>query len=290
MPVPIDFFEDLGLMGGVAISEREFQLFRNLIYQQTGISLRDTKTTMLSARLNKRLRELRLSSFEAYYKLLQEQGPEGPEYRQLINSITTNKTSFFRENHHFEFLAGYLKERKGGGPLRIWSSACSTGQEPYSIAMTVSDALPSLQGRDIRILASDIDTQVLHDASEGLYSEDAIADIPIPLRKRYLQPEQTKHGTMYRMEKALRDLITFRHKNLISPSWAINTKFDIIFCRNVLIYFDHETQDQILRRFIGFLKPNGYLIVGHSEHLHWLNSLIEAVGRTIYRVRSGVAR
>jgi chemotaxis protein methyltransferase CheR len=154
----------------------------------------------------------------------------------------------------------------------------------------VSEAFPSLQGRDIRILASDIDTQVLQNASEGLYSEEAIADIPVPLKKRYLHTEQTKQGNMYRMDKALRDLITFRHKNLISPSWAINTKFDIIFCRNVLIYFDHETQDQILRRFISFLKPHGYLIVGHSEHLHWLNSLIEAVGRTIYRVRSSVAK
>jgi chemotaxis protein methyltransferase CheR len=290
MPVPTDFSEDMALMGGVSISDREFHLFRNLIYEQTGISLRETKTTMLSARLNKRLRELRLTSFDAYYKLLQQQGPESDEYRELINSVTTNKTSFFRENHHFEFLSAFLKERKTSAPLRIWSSACSTGQEPYSIAMILAESFGSLLGKDVRILASDIDTQVLKEASEGLYREDALADVPVAFRKKYFQPEQAQHGTKYRVDKSLRDIITFRHKNLIAAGWAINTKFDVIFCRNVLIYFDHETQDQLLRRFISYLKPHGYLVVGHSEHLHWLNALLEPAGQTIYRLRAGAVK
>jgi chemotaxis protein methyltransferase CheR len=279
------FSEDLALVGGVAINDREFQLFRNLIYRQTGISLRDSKTTMLSARLSKRLRQLNLNSFEAYYQMLQSQGPESDEFRQMINAVTTNKTSFFRENHHFEFLATQLKHRKTPGSLRIWSAACSTGQEPYSIAITVAEAFGTLQGRDIRILASDIDTKVLHTASEGVYDVEALADMPTALQNRYLRAERSSHGPRFRMDNALRDVITFRHKNLIAPSWGINTKFDFIFCRNVLIYFDHDTQDQILRKFIGFLKPQCYLIVGHSEHLHWLNALIEPVGRTIYRVK-----
>ncbi len=286
MPTPIDASEDLTFLGGFTITDREFQLFRNLIYQQTGISLRDSKTTMLSARLSKRLRQLNLTSFDAYYQRLQAQGTDSEEYRHLINSITTNKTSFFRESHHFEFLEEQLRRHRPAGPLRIWSSACSTGQEPYSIAMTVAEALGSLQGKDIRILASDIDTQVLHEASEALYDTDLLADVPSAYQSRYLRMEETKFGPRFRINKELRDVITFRHKNLVAPSWGINTKFDFIFCRNVLIYFDHDTQDQILRKFISFLKPNAYLIVGHSEHLHWLNALIEPVGRTIYRVKS----
>ncbi len=286
MPIACDTSEDLGITSGIAISDREFQLFRNLIYQHTGISLRETKTTMLSARLSKRLRQLKLPTFDAYYKFLQNHGPETEEFRLLVNSITTNKTSFFRENHHFEFLAAQLKHHKSANPLRIWSSACSTGQEPYSIAMTVAEAFNSLQGRDIRILASDIDTQVLHQAEQALYDEELYDDIPAAFQSRYVKIE----GNKFRVNRELRDLITFRHKNLIAPSWGINIKFDFIFCRNVLIYFDHATQDQILRKFISFLKPHGYLIVGHSEHLHWLNELIEPVGRTIYRLRSSTSR
>jgi len=285
MPTPTDCYDETAWQGGVVINDREFELFRNLIYQQTGISLRASKTTMLSARLSKRLRQLRLPSFDAYYQLLQTQGPESAEYRQLINSITTNKTSFFRENHHFEFLTAQLKHRRNAEPLRIWSAACSTGQEPYSIAITLAESFTHLNGRDIRILASDIDTQVLQEASEGLYDTHDLEDLPLHLQSRYLQAEQTTHGRKFRVDSGLRDLITFRHKNLIAPDWAINIKFDFIFCRNVLIYFDHQTQDRILRRFISFLKPWGYLIVGHSEHLHWLSSLIEPVGHTIYRVK-----
>lgn len=281
---------DLGFVAGVEINDREFQLFRKLIYQHTGISLRDSKTTMLSARLSKRLRQLDLPSFESYYQLLQKHGPESDEYRQLINAVTTNKTSFFRESHHFEFLAAQLKKRKTMEPLRIWSAACSSGEEPYSIAITLSEHLNSLPGADIRILASDIDTQVLHDASEGLYDPEAIAEMPASYQSRYLLPEQTLQGRKFRVNDTLRNLITFRHRNLISPSWAINTKFDYIFCRNVLIYFDHDTQDQIVRRFIGFLKPQGHLIVGHSEQLHWLSALVEPVGCTIYRVRDTAAK
>lgn len=282
--------DDLAVHGGVAINDREFALFRNLIYQQTGISLRDSKATMLSARLSKRLRQLALPSFESYYQLLQTQGPESDEYRLLINSVTTNKTSFFRESHHFEFLAAHLKQRKTADPLRIWSAACSTGQEPYSIAITLAESFGSLSGRDIRILASDIDTQVLNDASEGLYEAEELADLPVVYQSKYLQPEQTKTDRKFRMDGALRKLITFRHKNLIAPAWGINIKFDYIFCRNVLIYFDHTTQDQILRRFISFLKPHGHLMVGHSEHLHWLNALIEPVGHTIYRLKGSFVK
>jgi len=282
--------EDLGSLGSVVISDREFELFRELIYQQTGISLHETKKSMLSARLGKRLRQLNLPSFEAYYDFLHESPSDSEEYRLLINSVTTNKTAFFREMHHFKFLGEQLRLHKPSGPLRIWSSACSTGQEPYSIAMTVADALSPLQGKDIRILASDIDTQVLHEASEGLYDPDLVEDVSPINRSRFLNVEQTGHGIKFRVTRELRDLITFRQKNLIAQSWAINTRFDFIFCRNVLIYFDRETQDQILRKFISFLKPNGYLIVGHSEHLNWLSSLIEPVGKTIYRLRGSGAK
>jgi chemotaxis protein methyltransferase CheR len=277
-----DLAVDVGFAGKYAISPREFELFRTLVYRETGIALRESKTAMLSSRLSRRMRQLNLSSFETYYEYLLNQDKESGEFREFINSVTTNKTSFFRENHHFDFLSELLRKPRLPGPLRIWSAACSSGEEPYSIAMVLSEVFSPLAGRDIRILASDIDTNVLQTAAESLYDAETVAEIPGVLRSKYLVSEA---NGLFRIKEDLRDLITFRHRNLISSAWNINTKFDVIFCRNVLIYFDHETQDQILRRFVSFIKPGGHLIVGHSEHPHWLTDLIEPQGRTIYRVK-----
>jgi chemotaxis protein methyltransferase CheR len=279
---------EIDLNGAVSISAREFDLFRALIYQQTGITLGDTKTTMLTTRLSRRMRQLGIASFDAYYQFLKQQDPQGNEYREFINSVTTNKTSFFRENHHFEFLSARLRAAPRSGPLRIWSAACSTGEEPYSIGMTMVDTFGSPAARDMRILASDIDTSVLQFAETGIYSQASALDIPPAFRQKFLSAAKNADGPAVQVSKEIRDLITFRCRNLVSSSWGINVKFDFIFCRNVLIYFDHATQDQILRRFLSFLKPGGFLVVGHSEHLHWLNNLIEPAGQTIYRLRQGV--
>jgi chemotaxis protein methyltransferase CheR len=278
---------DLDHTGTVNISAREFDLFRQLIYQQTGITLGDSKTTMLTTRLSRRMRQLGLSSFDSYYQFLKQQDPQSAESREFINSVTTNKTSFFRENHHFEFLAEKLRAAPRSGPLRIWSAACSTGEEPYSIGMTMVNVFGSSTARDMRILASDIDTAVLEFAEMGIYSQASAQDIPPAFRQKFLSAATNADGPAVQICKEVRDLITFRCRNLIGSSWGIKVKFDFIFCRNVLIYFDHATQDQILRRFLSFLKPGGFLVVGHSEHLHWLNNLIEPAGQTIYRLRQG---
>lgn len=272
------------------LTDREFVLFRDLISSQTGISLRQTKCPMLTARLQRRLRTLGLASFEAYYQLLINQDTSGDERRELINCVTTNKTSFFREQHHFAFLVQLVQSsvRSAPRPLNIWSAACSTGEEPFSIAMTVRDALDRSPAKcDFTVLATDIDTQVLEFARSSIYPESDLESVPLPFRQRFFLRGSAAQAGRYRVKPELRERIDFRHLNLIDPNWDVNQSFDVIFCRNALIYFEHETQNRILRRLIGHLKPHGHLIVGHSEHLHWMTDVLESVGTTTYRVKHG---
>jgi chemotaxis protein methyltransferase CheR len=274
------------------LTAREFLLFRDLISAKTGISLRDTKCPMLSARLHRRLRALNLASFEAYHQFLVTQDPAGEERRELINCITTNKTSFFRELHHFDFIAKLFQESVVSSPsprpFNIWSAACSTGEEPYSMAMTLRDVLDrSPANRDFNVLATDIDTQVLQFARSSIYSEGDLEPVPSAFHQRFFLRGSGSQAGRYRVKPELREQVNFRQLNLIDPNWDISGTFDAIFCRNALIYFEHETQNRILRRLIGFLKPRGHLIVGHSEHLHWMADVLEPVGTTAYRVKNG---
>ena len=279
------------------MSDREFQSFRDLVALHTGISLNDGKRSMLSSRLAKRLRSLSLATFDDYYALLTLSDPAGQELRQFINCVTTNKTSFFRESAHFDFVRREIQRRRqlgSGGlvprQLSIWSAPCSTGEEAYSIAITVSEALNQASNWQARILASDIDTAVLGRAGRGVYQSDTIDSLPPDIKQHYFLKGRNSADGFVLVKPFLRRMIDFRRINLVEPIWSVHETFDIIFCRNVLIYFDRPTQDRLIRRLIQQLKPDGYLIVGQSEHLHWLREVVEPVSGTVYRARRSERR
>jgi chemotaxis protein methyltransferase CheR len=276
--------------GRQAITDEDFHAFRDLIHRETGIALNDGKREMLCARLAKRLRHLGCQDYGEYYRYLVDGDPEGREKIEMINCVTTNKTDFFREPHHFDFLRNVVipeveaRSRTGGARrLRIWSAACSTGEEPYSIAMTLRDRIPAQLDWDIRILASDIDSEVLAKAQRGSYEDSRISDVPASFRTRYLRrdPEDDRRSIV---DSELQSLIGFRRINFMDEAWPIRTTFDVIFCRNVIIYFDRPTQQKLFERMALLLAPGGYLILGHSENLYGISDRFEALGNTVYRL------
>lgn len=278
--------------GLTELDAREFEELRRFIHQTTGIALGDTKQPLVASRLGKRLRALGLASFTDYLRYL-ETDPTGVEAAELVNCITTNKTSFFREQHHFDVLARTVvpaiveRARRGGARrIRVWSTASSTGQEPWTIAMTLARALGSLAGWDVRILASDIDTNVLETAEAAVYDEEALADVPPDLRESAFE---RLSGGRRRVVAALRALVTFRRINLVAPPWPIRTKFDVVFCRNVAIYFDRPTQQRLFEDLAAQLEPDGYLMSGHSENLHWMSHVLRPAGSTVYRPTTAAA-
>jgi chemotaxis protein methyltransferase CheR len=276
---------------GLAISDAEFRYLRDLIYAHTGIALSDHKRALVCARLARRLRHWGFTTYTQYYELLTERDPEERELMELINAITTNKTDFFREMHHFQFLAEHVlptlqltHQRR----VRIWSAACSTGEEPYSIAMTVCESLP-LDKFDVKILASDIDTTVLERATAGVYPAEAVGRIPEALRARYFLRGSSANEGRARAKPILQSLIRFRRLNLIAESWPMQGPFDVIFCRNVLIYFDKETQRRLLQRFTELLRRDGYLMLGHAEAIHGFEKSLRTVGHSTYQRREDTA-
>ncbi len=262
----------------------EFERVRKLIHQRAGISLSDGKQAMVYSRLARRLRELGLASFTSYLDLLEQasqvsEGPVATEWQNFINSLTTNLTSFFREEHHFTALAEDLRAR-GSRPLRIWCSAASTGEEPYSLAMVAVETLgPSAQ---VRLLCSDIDTQVLQRAACGIYEADARGLSKERQHRHFMRGTGTNDGRI-RIKPELARLIDFSVFNLMSTSWsALGACFDLVFCRNVMIYFDAGTQRQVLKRIHGQMNPGGLLYVGHSENFTDATDLFRLRGKTIY--------
>jgi len=264
-----------------AFSAADFEKVRELIYQRAGISLHAGKQAMVYSRLSRRLRETSHGSFSSYLQWLQaNSGASGEaEWQEFINCLTTNLTSFFREDHHFVALVDDLKARSGR-PLRIWCSASSTGEEPYSIAMTVAETLGT--GANVKIVASDIDTKVLATASRGVYDVDSRGLSPARLQRHFLRGKGNNAGFI-RVKPELAKLIEFRTFNLMSRSWSLGDAFDIIFCRNVMIYFDAPTQRQVLQQMHGVLKPDGLLYVGHSENFTDSRDLFHLRGKTIYQ-------
>ena len=262
----------------------DFDRVRELIYQRAGISLHAGKQAMVYSRLSRRLRETSHRSFGSYLQWLQANtGPAGDtEWQEFINCLTTNLTAFFREEHHFHALVDDLKARSGK-PLRIWCSAASTGEEPYSIAITALEALGS--AAQLRIVASDIDTKVLATAQRGVYGVDARGLSPERLQRHFLRGKANNAGFM-RAKPELVRMIEFRPFNLMSRSWGgaggLGEPFDIIFCRNVMIYFDGPTQRQVLQQMHAVLKPGGLLYVGHSENFTESRDLFALRGKTIY--------
>ena len=267
---------------------RDFARVRALIYKQAGISLSESKQEMVYSRLARRLRAKGLNSFEEYLDGL-ENGRDGDEWEAFTNALTTNLTSFFREAHHFPILADRMRGMKA--PLSIWCSASSTGEEPYSIAMTVCEAFGTLTP-PVSIVATDIDTNVLETAANGVYPIDRVDKLERDRLKRFFQRGKGERSGLVRVRPELRQLITFKPLNLLAGSWPISGPFDVIFCRNVMIYFDKPTQGRILERFVPLLKPEGLLFAGHSENFMYATDAFRLRGKTVYELdaRHGGAR
>lgn len=271
--------------GEFRFTDTEFRFLAELVRQRTGIVLQEHKRSMVYSRLARRLRILGLDDFAQYCSLLQQSEGE-EEIAHLVNAITTNLTHFFREIHHFEHLRDEVLRpaaQSGGGQasrkLRIWSAGCSMGAEPYSIAMTLHDVFGSKAGWDIRILATDIDSNMLDIGRRGVYSREMCEKIPDAYRK-YMH----EHGAQECvMDPRIREMISFKSLNLMDAQWPMKGVFDAIFCRNVVIYFDKETQRVLFERIANLLTPQGWLYIGHSESLYKVSERFELAGRTVYR-------
>ena len=258
----------------------DFERVRTLIYQRAGISLHAGKQAMVYSRLSRRLRETTHPSFASYLQWLESaSGPAGDaEWQEFINCLTTNLTSFFREEHHFPLLADCLAKRRGQSP-RIWCNAASTGEEPYSLAMTVMETLGPSHGA--KIVASDIDTKVLATAGRGIYDANARGLSPERLKAHFLRGTGPNAGAI-RVKPELARMIEFRVFNLMSSQWSMGDPFDIVFCRNVMIYFDAPTQRRVLQGIHRVMKPGGMLFVGHSENFSDARDLFILRGKTVY--------
>jgi chemotaxis protein methyltransferase CheR len=270
-----------------AFSDADFSTLSQFAYDNTGISLAPSKRNLVYGRLSRRLRALGIASFAEYRGRLTA---DKAEVQRFINAISTNLTKFFREAHHFQHLEQavirpLLAAQKNGSPkLRIWSAGCSTGEEPYSAAAILCRRILDAARRDIRILATDIDTEVLASAARGEYPAASVSDVPPALRSMFEAQSGQNSAEKVRIADGLRDLVRFRHLNLIEH-WPFNGPFDAIFCRNVMIYFDAPTKARLLERFAERIKPGGWLYIGHSESLTRQHPLLELEGKTIYRRR-----
>ncbi len=264
-------------------TQQDFARVRELIYRRAGISLSPSKRDMVYSRLSRRLRTTGIRSFAEYLERV-ENG-DGTEWQAFVNALTTNLTAFFREPHHFPLLAEHLKIIRLTRPVRLWSCAASTGEEPYSMAMTVVD-LYDRHTMPVNILATDLDTQVLEIAQRGVYSVEKVKKLPLPLVKRFFLKGTGAQDGLARIRPELQDLINFRQFNLQSDSWPLDVKFDAIFCRNVMIYFDKATQRRILGKLAASLQPDGLLFAGHSESFHYATEHFQTCGKTVYRLRS----
>lgn len=258
----------------------DFERVRTLIYQRAGINLNAGKKAMVYSRLSRRLRALEQSSFGSYLRSLELSTGAASvrEWQEFVNCLTTNLTSFFREDHHFPVLAEELLKRGGRG-LRIWCNAASTGEEPFSIAMTVIEALGTNSG--VKILCSDIDTSVLARAARGIYAADARGLSPMRLRQHFLAGRGSNDGYI-RVKPEVHRLVEFKAHNLMDKRWALGEAVDIVFCRNVMIYFDAATQRRVLQRMHGVMKPQGVLFGGHSENFTASQDLFRLRGKTVY--------
>jgi chemotaxis protein methyltransferase CheR len=261
-------------------TKADFERIRALLYQHSGIALSDHKRDMVYARLTRRLRANGLRSFRDYLAKLETE--RGEEWEAFINSLTTNLTSFFREPHHFPLLAEHVQGLRKR-PLRLWCSASSTGEEPYTMAMTMVDAFNGFKP-PVEIVATDIDTNVLEKAQNGVYALDRVDKLPSGTLKRFFLRGKGANEGYVRVRPELRALISFRQLNLLDSRWPVDGTFDAIFCRNVMIYFDKDTQYRILARFAPLLEPHGLLFAGHSESLHHAADLFRLRGKTVYEL------
>jgi chemotaxis protein methyltransferase CheR len=259
---------------------RDFERVRALIYKRAGIALADSKQEMVYSRLARRLRATGIRSFAAYLDALENKNDDS-EWEAFTNALTTNLTSFFREAHHFPLLADHVRGKKE--PVTVWCAASSTGEEPYSIAMTLCEVLGTLTPQ-AHIIATDIDTNVLNAASSGIYSIDRLDKMAPERAKRFFLRGRGEQEGLVRIRPELRQLVTFKQLNLLSGDWPISGPFDAIFCRNVMIYFDKPTQSRILSRFVPLMKPDALLFAGHSENFLYVSDAFKLRGKTVYEL------
>ncbi|QCJ72031.1 chemotaxis protein-glutamate O-methyltransferase [Providencia heimbachae] len=269
------------------LTDDEFGRVCRFIYKKSGIVLTMNKKNMVYNRLLKRLRECHVDNFSDYLRML-EREPSNIEWQAFVNALTTNLTAFFREPHHFITLTDFVRSRRNSN-INIWCAASSTGEEPYSIAMTLSDVLGP-NAINAKVVASDIDTEVLEKAKQGVYRIEELKSLSALQRQRYFMKGVGEFEGYARVKPALRQMIEFRHLNLSDPDWQLQNSFDAIFCRNVMIYFDKEMQIKMLERFVPLLKPDGLLFIGHSENLSQLTQSFVIKGQTVYSVQAARKR
>jgi len=272
-------------MRDFTLTDKDFDRIRKLVIEHTGISLSDAKRNLVYGRLAKRLRKMEIGDFGSYIQLLESPAGE-EELANFTNAITTNLTSFFRENHHFEFLKSdvlprLLRDNASTKKIRVWSAGCSTGEEPYSVAMAIREVIPESKDWDIKILATDLDTNVLAHAQAGIYSLERINNISKSRLKRWFMRGKGDLKDSVKIRSELQNLISFRQLNLMNP-WPIKNQFDVIFCRNVVIYFDKPTQKVLFKRYHEVLKDTGHMFIGHSETMFKVSEDFKLIGNTTY--------
>ena len=263
------------------MDQKIFNNFRDLIFEKTGIHLTEQKVALVSARVGKRMRALSLGDYADYYKYVTSD-KSGQEMVELVNAISTNVTHFFREGRHFEFLGDTLKKwsENGAKPVKIWCAASSSGEEPYTLAIIALENLP--RGSKDNIIASDISTKVLQIAKFGVYKDSDVQGIPTPILKRYFQKGVGRAEDLYRVKSELRDMVSFRQVNLATPPYAVESPLDVIFCRNVMIYFNQDLRKRLVKTFSDMLRPGGYLIVGMAESLSGIHEKLKSVEPSVY--------
>ncbi len=265
------------------IGDQEFFLLRDVVFKESGINLTERKKALMHSRLMKRLKALNIDNYKMYYEYLTNNYQE--EIINLINCITTNKTDFFREPKHFDFLKEVALpefEKINKNRIRIWSAGCSTGEEPYSIAITIEEYFKNKRTPDVKILATDIDTDVLGKAMSGIYKEENLEEVDEPIIKRCFLKAKEETRDLYIVKESIKNMISFRRLNLLAGVYPMKGKFDIIFCRNVIIYFDKKTKDEVVNRFYNYLTDDGYFFAGHSESLSNCSNKYFLIGNTIY--------
>ncbi|MCE0732008.1 protein-glutamate O-methyltransferase CheR [Halomonas sp. G15] len=279
MSNPGSGWSDSKLERDLELTDTDFTRIRQLIYQRAGIVLAEHKREMVYSRLAKRLRHYGLTRFGDYLARLERQ-PDAKEWEAFTNALTTNLTAFFREAHHFPLLADHVRSRPGR--IRVWSAAASTGEEPYSIAMTLMEALGQQAPQRAEVVATDIDTDALTKARAGVYPLEQVSKLEESRIKRFFQRGRGPHQGLARVRPEVASMVDFQPLNLLAPSWPVQGPFDAIFCRNIMIYFDKATQTRILERFAPLLKPDGLLFAGHSENFSYITDRFRLRGQTVY--------
>ena len=270
------------------LSDELFEKMSALVGDELGIKMPDRKKVMLEARLRKRLRALDMKTFEEYAEYVFSPGGLDNEVVHLLDVVTTNKTDFFREPRHYDLLTGtvlpdLLKRKPRGEPLKIWSAACSSGEEPYTLAIVMSEFASENDCPPFSILGTDVSTHVLYKALDAIYKERTLSEVPEGIKKKYFLKSKDRDKPMARLTKEIRDKVSFKRLNFMEPAYDIDKDFDIIFCRNVMIYFDRPTQEVVINRLCRHMKPEGYLIMGHSETLMGIRAPLKQVVSTVYQ-------